>query len=182
MISVNKKDKIRQELVLLDEITYGVEPRYYYDSGIRKIYKFIDIDFNIYVWMTSKFIGKNIIDEKGNERYEMVEPGDKIILEGTVKDLNQYRGEDQIVLTRCNVDEIVDKQFMSERTITDIRRKIQLSRFNNPVIKTVTYKDYKNKYQNCETLVDSFVRDEDGCYIDVILAREKTSSLYYYSN
>jgi hypothetical protein len=55
--------------------------------GTTYIYKFTDMDNNIYTWKTSK-----VVNERGAET-----------LTGTVKAHNEYRGAKQTELTRCKV-------------------------------------------------------------------------------
>lgn len=165
-------DKITKELILLDEIVYGVEPVSYYDDGIRKIYKFIDDNNNVYIWKTSKSMGINFITENGDEGFEFINEGDKILLSGTIKDFNTFRGEDQIIITRCKILDIIQHNFIkNEDDLRGLKQKIQLAKYKDKYeIKTVKYKDYKNEYQEYETLIDSFVRNDKGCFIDIIVA------------
>lgn len=165
-------NKITKELILLDEIVYGVEPVSYYDDGIRKIYKFIDDDNNVYIWKTSKSMGINFITENGDEGFEFINEGDKILLSGTIKDFNTFRGEDQIIITRCKILDIIQHNFIkNEDDLRCLKQKIQLAKYKDKYeIKTVKYKDYKNEYQEYETLIDSFVRNDKGCFIDIIVA------------
>ena len=171
MINLVKGQKLRSELIFFDEITYFVDPVSYYDDGCRKIYKFLDEDNNIYVWKTSKSLGVDFVDENGDEMFEFVNPGDRVFVYGTVKDISQYRGEDQIVITRCKIYDILEHGVLSEDDILKIKRDIQLSKYPSiQEIRTVRYKDYKNEYQKYETLIDSFVRNDKGCFIDIIVA------------
>lgn len=170
MKNIVKDQKICEELVILDEIFYYVEPANYYDDGSRKIYKLIDSDENIYVWKTSKTICVPIINNRGDKDFDVAEVGDKVLLKGIVKDMNQFRGEDQIVLTRCKTETIIKHQYFSKDQIIKIKRDMQLSKFKNYEIKTMSYGEYKNDYQKYETLFDSFIRTDKGCFIDVIVA------------
>ena len=79
----NIKDKIQKELTLIKEFIFETE------YGIMHIYKFKDAENNIYIWKTSKNIGK--------------EEGEKTKIKGTIKDHSEYRGEKQTVLTRCKI-------------------------------------------------------------------------------
>ena len=61
------------------------------EFGYVTIYKFVDDNGNIFVWKTST--GFCATDMEGK----------KVVVKGTVKDHNDYRGEKQTVLTRCKV-------------------------------------------------------------------------------
>lgn len=170
------KDKIKTELVLIDDIVYGVEPIHYYDDGCRHIYKFIDKSHNVYVWKTSASLGISLDDNT----FEPCDTGDKVIIKATIKDISNYKGEEQIVLTRCKVENI-SHDALTEEDIQDIKRDLQRCRISNvKEIKTVSYRDYKEKYNKYETVVGSFIRNDNGCFIDVIIT-EEMSGLYYYS-
>lgn len=180
MNGLKKGDKIIQELLLIDEIVYGVEPRYYYDDGVRRIYKFIDEYKNVYIWRTSKVIGCDFINDRGEEGFLLADIGDKIFLKGVVKDISNYKGEDQIVISRCKIQS-VEEQVKTEEEIKEIKRQLQLAKFDGvKEIKTISYKEYKEEYNKYETVVDSFVRTDKGCFIDIIIP-EEVSQLYYYS-
>ena len=79
----NIKDKIEKELTLQKVFTFET------DFGLCHIYKFVDVEGNIFVWKTSKYIAK--------------EEGEAVKVKGTIKEHNEYRGEKQTVLTRCKI-------------------------------------------------------------------------------
>lgn len=60
--------------------------------GTMFIYRFVDDNGNVYVWKTS------------NYEADMVEK--TVMLKGTVKENNEYKGEKQTVLTRCKISEV----------------------------------------------------------------------------
>ena len=171
--------KLRTVVTLIDDVTYGVEPRYYYDDGIRHIYKFIDEEGNLLVWKTSKVIGIEYINENNNEAFKFIDLGDKIFIRGNVKGHDNFRGEDQVVITRVSVDYIVEQGSMTEEQVTKFKQELQLSKLPKDIeIRTVSYREYKGSYNSYETLVDSFKRTDHGCFIDIIIPN--TSNIYYY--
>lgn len=162
--------KISLEAIYLEEIEYGVEPKFYLDSGVRRIHKFIDIDNNLYVWRTSKICGILQHDKQGTELFIGVNPGDMITLEGTIKDADaEYKGESQILITRAKIKKLIEKDYLSEQKLIRMKQDRQLALIKEDYsIKTVLYKEYKEEYSNCQVLVDSFKRTDDGCFIDII--------------
>jgi len=163
--------KINTEVILIDDITYHTEPKYYADSGIRHIYKFLDHDDNIFTWFTSKVIGVDIVDDKGNEGWKFINSGDIISISATISEIGNYKGEDQIIITRCKINGIVKEAMLTDEKITILKRTIQLAKYHDVYeIRKVSYKDYKNSYSNYETLIDSFERTDHGCFIDIIIA------------
>lgn len=176
-----EKMKLRTEVTFIDDIVYGVEPCHYYDDGVRHIYKFIDEEGNLLVWKTSKSLGVDSFNDKGEEVFEFIDVGDKFFLRGSVKCLSTYKREDQVVLTRVTPEFIVEKDFMSEEEVKEFKRGLQLSKLKDVEIKTISYREYKGSYSIYETVADSFKRTDNGCFIDVIIPKHETSSLYYFS-
>lgn len=78
-----EKDRIVDLPVVLVSI-HGFETRY----GYSKVIKFLNGD-NIITWFTA-------VDIK-------FEPGDNILLSGTIKKLDEYKGEAQTIMTRCRL-------------------------------------------------------------------------------
>ena len=180
MMNFEKGMKLRSEVTFIDEVVYYVQPTHYYDDGCRKIYKFIDDEGNLFVWKTSKALGMDYITDNGDEGFEFVDIGDKIFLKATVKGNCTYKYEDQVILTRCEVMCIIQKNHMSEEEIKEFQKNLQMSKLDkDSSIRTITYKEYKSEYQQYETVVGSFQRTDRGCFIDVIIPNK--SSIYYYT-
>lgn len=78
------KDKLSVEVTLKFWVNFESQ------FGIQTLYSFVDNDNNIYVWKTANWLD--------------LEKETKVILKGTVKDHNEYKGEKQTVLTRCKVE------------------------------------------------------------------------------
>lgn len=170
MSKYNVKDKLIEELVYIDEIIYEGRSYSYYDDGIRYLMKFIDNEGNVYVYRKDHHLGIEYLDERGHLQFEPMEVGDKVLISGTVKDVSEYKGEEQTVLTRCKLEDILKHGYMSEQEINQYKRDKQLGRQKGNVeVKTVTYRDYKNKYSDLETIYGSFVRNDEGSFIDVIV-------------
>ena len=126
-------------------------------------------------------LGVEFFNDKGEEAFEFIEIGDKFFLRGSVKCLSTYKREDQVVLTRVTPEFIVKKDFMSEEEVKEFKRGLQLSKLKDVEIKTISYREYKGSYSIYETVADSFKRTDNGCFIDVIIPKHETSSLYYFS-
>ena len=163
--------KVIKEVILLDAIVYYVDPCNYYDDGCRRIYRFIDEDKNIYMWRTSNALGIYYVNDRGEEEYQFVERGDKITLSGTLKEENEYNGVPQTVHTRCKVKNIIKSKAITEEKSLEIRRDLQLAKYEGIYeIRTVSYSEYKNNYNKCETLIDCFRRTGVGALIDIIIS------------
>ena len=116
----------------------------------------------------------DIIDSNGGEAWKFINEGDTISISATVKDITNYKGEDQIVLTRCKIQSIIKEAMLTDDKIVILKRTIQLAKYDkNSVtyeIKKVPYRDYKNDYSDYEVLVGSFERTDHGCFVEVIVA------------
>ena len=91
------------------------------------------------------------------------------MLKGSIKGEKEYNGNPQIQLTRCEVLSVLDEgptpEELHERKKIEQKNSITVQ---DSVIR-VSYKEYKEKYNNCETIIDSFERTPNGCFIEVIV-------------
>lgn len=128
---------------------YGVETRY--------IYKMVTDCRNVYVWKTTAIM--SVGDSPVNV-------GDKLVIVGTVKGESEYRGEKQTELTRVKVKERTfrgktweeiqrEREEAKERKAQEQRDSVQ----GMDIIWTMTYKQYKEHYSDCETITGSFRRE-----------------------
>lgn len=83
--------KLELKVKYIRYFTYETHFSYYGEMNF--IYKFADENGNTVVWKTSKCL----CDELQQESY--------YIIKGTVKELSEYRGDKQTVLTRCKINE-----------------------------------------------------------------------------
>ena len=101
-------DKLSVEVTLEKIATF--ETHYTYNGETNRLYIMKDADGNTLVWKTNSYMMIN--DEtlpdlpfgyyKGVKCRDTVE-GEKFTIKGTVKELTNYRGTNQTVLTRCKV-------------------------------------------------------------------------------
>lgn len=89
-----EKDKI--------QLTATVEKALEFDSdyGVRCMYRMRDEKGNVLVWWASKTV---YFKPTNNDDGVYIDVGHKILIKGTVKKLEEYRGTKQTVLTRCKV-------------------------------------------------------------------------------
>lgn len=83
------------ELTVTFETTYETHFSFYGET--RYLYVMEDKDGNIFTWTASSMAGTS----KGE--WIPVHKGNKVILDGTVKEHKEYKGDKQTVLTRCTV-------------------------------------------------------------------------------
>jgi len=160
-----KVDLVLELLTIRQFESYGFS--YNDDITTSYLYKCIDEFENIIVWVSSKFvdIGKH----------------SKIRVQGTVKAIQNYRGEDQVVLRRVKVEVLQQRgsaedmwkheqdEYEAQKKIDKERKKREQQASITPkdeVIR-VKYRDYKNKYPDAETVIDSY--DSSNATIEIIL-------------
>ena len=173
-----KSSKIIAEMEVVNIREFIGDSYSYYDSGLRRLYVFKDEDEQEYIYWTSKnFLVKGHFEdiEKNGNIYNdwiidsAVNIGGKIVLKGFIKGEKEYNGRHQIQLTRCNVLEVIDEGPSPEERL-EMRKSEQKNSISiqDKVIK-ITYKEYKENYSECETIIDSFERTSNGCFIEVII-------------
>lgn len=121
-------------------------------------------DGKTYVWKTTNPM--EYVDEDGYGASLWLKS--EIELTGTVKEVNEYKGEPQTVLTRCKFKiirlgksptEIANEQWERKQQ----RKKEQLAGIGeNDFIWKMPYRQYKEHYSDCETVIDSYDSCEDS--------------------
>lgn len=150
---------------------------YYDEPSTNYLYKCVNNVGDVFTWFTSKFIDMG----KGSE----------IKVHGKVKQVQNYRGQDQVVLTRVKMEPITVKddaetmwkheqdEYKAQREIDKETKKREQRRSIRPndIVIRVKYKEYKNKYPKAETVIDSYDASDstieliirsDGPYIDML--------------
>lgn len=92
------KSRIERVVTFIGYSSYE-RKAYVYGWDTVYIYKFADEDDNMLVWKTTNSLG--YWDE--NDDWNVIDPGERIKLRGTVKQHNVYNGIKQTVLNRCTV-------------------------------------------------------------------------------
>lgn len=121
------------------------------------VYTFEEVDTKkIYVWKTS---GCGF-----SATYNSI-----LKIKGTIKGETEYNGVKQIELQRVKLLEVIEMAKTKEE-ITEEKRKAQHDSLKDgDTILTMTYKQYKEHYSDCETLYNSFYKDNGISYIEVIV-------------
>lgn len=166
---MNIKDRIEIEVTL--KCKYEYEKRFDWMVQCYTIFIMEDAEGQQYKWNTTGYLAAEpIIDDEGTVEYQVPDIGDKFILKGTVKDFTEYKGIPQVELTRCKCLEITYKA-PTEEEIADQKKQEQLDSLQDgDFIWRMPYKQYKEHYADCETVIDSFERDmHTGSTIEVII-------------
>ncbi len=93
------KDKIT-----VDVASCSVAGVYSTIYGTTSIYRFVDIDGNVYVWHTSTYI----------EHLNRVKS-----VSGTIKSHSEFKGEKQTVLTRCKIQYCIESDIIDSSAASD---------------------------------------------------------------
>lgn len=150
-------EKIKSDFML--EKVFSCVNRF--DYGSYFVYIMTDPDGDTFVWRT----GKEIKDANG----EAVGKKAKFTLEGTVKENSTYKNKPQTILTRCKVVD-VEYNGVTEEEYREILKNEQARNIEALGWETerVSYREYKDLYSDCETVIDSFERTPNGCFIEII--------------
>lgn len=146
-------------------------PAYGYGYETRHIYTF-EADGRVYVWKTAALMG---IDTEGG--FARINPGDVIRLKATVKGESEYKGQPQTVLTRVSVLERLSKGKTPEEIAAEkeaareAKKAAQLATIGGGdfIWHGMPYKQYKEHYADCETVVGSFRNEFGKARVDVIV-------------
>lgn len=121
------------------------------------IHTFEDNDGNVIVWKSTNCVG-TLDPEYGVTR--PITKGSVVELTGTVKDHSQYKGTEQTVVTRCKFKVVQHAKTYDE--IQQEKADAQLASLTGEdFIWEMPYKQYKEHYSDCETIVGSFNAHED---------------------
>lgn len=160
--------RVEMKVKLVGEYQYDRQKYAGYGYETVSIYKMTDDDGTIYVWKTTSWLAYN--DEPINR-------GSVIVIAASVKGQSKYNGEAQTELTRVKVKEVIEmgksiEQIQAEREqARKVKRDEQMASLKGEdFVWTMPYKQYKERYADCETVIDSFVRPRFGVsHIDVII-------------
>lgn len=141
-----------------------------YHDETRYIYTMEDANGKQYVWKTTAYMGYEVADEhgwitreNGTFRFDAINRGDVVKIAATVKGESEYKGTPQTELTRVRVIERTFRaktweEIQEERqTEKEAKKREQLESIGeNDFVWTMPYKQYKEHYADCETVIDSF--------------------------
>lgn len=131
------------------------------------INKFEDEEGNLLVWKTTVgIIFKDIeVPLESNPSVKeiktiMPNSGAIIRIKGTVKSIGEYKGQPQVELTRVKMVDLIEQAKTREEIIEERREEqVNTVKFTEgDTILTMTYKNYKEHYADCETVIGSFMK------------------------
>lgn len=166
--------RITVEVTMSNIYQYSA-PAYGYGYENRYIYTMQDEAGTVYVWKTTVHLSERIEVKKGDgceydERdgkwygYKPVNKGDKIIITASVKGQGEYKGQPQTELTRVKFVERTYDAADERKQKKESRKAEQLDSLQGEdFIWEMPYRQYKEHYSDCETVIDSY-NDHNGMY------------------
>ena len=166
--------RINLELTMKRIYSYTA-PSYGYGYETRYIYTMEDNSGKQYVWKTTSAMGilaeNNRKDgyeynEKTGKYYDFlnINNGDIVKLSATIKEESEYNGVPQTVLTRVKVLERVYDASEEIARKRESKKADQIASLTGEdFIWNMPYRQYKEHYSDCETVIDSF-DDHEGRY------------------
>jgi hypothetical protein len=132
-----------------------VDYKFSYYGTTHFTHIFEDAEGNTIVWKST-----NMVEYINDGEYKFITKGSTVELTGTVKEHGQYKGVDQTVVTRCKFKLVALAK--TEAEIRQEKSKAQMdSLTGKDFIWEMPYRQYKEHYSDCETVVGSFTRYED---------------------
>ena len=117
---------------------------------------FEDVEGNTIVWKST-----NMVEYLNGDCYEFITKGSTVELTGSVKDHSIYKETEQTVVTRCKFKLI--ERAKTENEIRQEKAEAQNASIGeNDFVWEMPYKQYKEHYSDCETIIGSFDRHEDS--------------------
>ena len=148
---------------------------YGYGTETAYIYNMVAEDGTVYVWKTTSFMVLEFEDEKGwitkknGKTYNTakINKGDIIRIKATVKGQSEYKGQMQTEVNRVTVLERTFKaatpeEIMAQKEAEKKAKKAeQLASIGaNDFLWEMPYRQYKEHYGDCETLIGSYDNHE----------------------
>lgn len=153
--------------------TYEYTTHFGWQEQTNHIHSMTDYDGNVFVWKSTKCLGKESEDKNGRWVYTPINKGDVFSCKATVKEHSEYKGEPQTVLTRLSVEEIIVRNPTKYERDEEKRKEQLASLVEGDILWEMPYKQYKEHYSDCETLANSFYQEEYShiSYITVIIRK-----------
>lgn len=164
----NIGDKLEADVKLIGRHKYTTHFTYYGETNY--IYTMEDAHGNTVVWKTTSLLD---VPTKDGQEIDFIRTGDMMRIKGTVKEHSEYKGTKQTVLARC-------KYSLIEHGTDPIEAKIaeqKASLADGDFIWEMPYRQYKEHYSDCETLIGSFDKGERTIKVIIRKGRLKPSGV-----
>ena len=160
-------ERIKVEVTLTGEYEYTTQ--YMWQTQYHHIYTMTDEQGNVLVWKTTALMGYEVREKDPrdpslvNDKWYGIHKGDIIKITATVKDHAEYKGQEQTEVQRLKVNERTFKaktpaEIAEEKRIEkEARKQEQMDSIKEgDFIWRMPYRQYKEHYSDCETVIDSY--------------------------
>lgn len=135
-----------------------------YYGTTHYIHTFEDADGNIIVWKTTNMVetvneGKENPNRKGDCVF--ITEGSVVELTGTVKEHSVYKDAEQTIVSRCKF-KLVERAKTHYEIMQEKLEEQMNSIGENDFIWNMPYRQYKEHYSDCETIIGSYDAHEDS--------------------
>lgn len=175
-----------EAVVTMTNIYRYTRPAYGYGEEERYIYTMQDEEGTVYVWKTGTFFVENIpcgesrahfIDKDGKGwDVDAIRKGDVLKIKASVKGQGEYKGQPQTEIQRVKLVERISKGKTWEEILDEKeaaknqkKREQQESIREEDLVMTMPYRQYKEHYSDCETVIDSYENRNGNKVIQVII-------------
>ena len=155
--------RIEKEVKLVYETEYCRKSFSGYGFETVHVYKLSDGE-TMYVWKTTGFLKKDTVKGDEVDTY-FPQVGDTIKIRATVKGETEYKGKPQTEINRVTVVEVICRG-------RELKKQAQIESITDKdfIWYQMPYKQYKQHYKDCETIIDSYTEYEDRpATVDVII-------------
>lgn len=158
---INVTVKYIKSLTFAPYCMYGDPQNFYIFHSVE--------DNKVYTWKTTTTL---TYDDKQIERNSVIK------ITATVKGERTYKGEQQTMLTRVKVNEVLE-QGMTKEEWLELKRNQQLEEAvaSGAFLYETKYSAYKEHYADCETLINSFNEYDRTVVVIVPEGRMKASGV-----
>lgn len=186
------KERIEVEVKVTKVYDYSRRKWTGYGNELRTIYVFEDNNGNAFkadvlgCLALTKKVKETAVDVNGEEytfttekNEHFVNEGDVIVIKCTVKDHKMYKDVEQTVINRVAVKKVLVKA--ETKAEKEARLKAEKEAKIEEQLKTLkdgdfiwkmSYKQYKEHYSDCETVIDSYECDDYGYKTIKVIIRE----------
>lgn len=138
--------------------------KFSYYGTTHYIHTFEDFEGNIIVWKSTnpvEYINDGTENPNRKGDCEFIPVGSVVELTGTVKEHGVYKDTEQTAVTRCKF-KLIERAKTAAEIQQDKIEAQQASIGKNDIIWEMPYRQYKEHYSDCETIIGSFDRHEDS--------------------
>ena len=133
-----------------------VDYKFSYYGTTHYIHSFEDAEGNVIVWKTT-----GTVDYFEDGKCIIVTEGSTIELTGTVKDHSMYKDTEQTVFSRCKV-KLIERAKTKDEIEQEKAEAQEASLCEGDYIWEMPYRQFKEHYSDCETIIGSFDSHEDS--------------------